>query len=181
MLIKKAVVLETNKSDKNYLSMTEEKLEEYNKYLEENGKIDLIVFLYKTNQDKKMGNKSSIYTYTIKSFKKMGVRSYNKKDPSKNIYRVKYSNEKVEKVVEEKKTVNKNLTNFLSRYRNDYLPKPLGDLGFFDISILGDSKDNISDNISKKSSNIFWNRKNKNITTPHFFESKMITLSQNST
>ena len=81
MLIKKAVVLDTNKSDKNYLSMTEDKLEEYNKYLEENGEIDLMISLYKTNQDKKMGNKSSIYTYTIKSFKKMGVRSYNKKDP----------------------------------------------------------------------------------------------------
>lgn len=175
MLIKKAVVLDTNKSDKNYLSMTEDKLEEYNKYLEENGEIDLMISLYKTNEDKKLGNKSSIYTYTIKSFKKMGVRSYNKKDPSKNTYRVKYSNEKVEKIVEEKKTVNKNLTNFLLRYTGDYLPKPLGGLGLFDMSILGDIKDNISDNISKKSSNILWNRKNKNIIIPHFFELKTIT------
>jgi len=169
MLIKKAVVLETNKSDKNYLSMTEDKLEEYNKYLEENGEIDLMISLYKTNQDKKMGNKSSIYTYTIKSFKKMGVRSYNKKDPSKNTYRIKYSNEKVENAIEEKKSVNKNLTNFLLRYTGDYLPKPLGDLGLFDMSILGDIKDSISDNISKKSSNIFWNKKNRNIIIPHFY------------
>ena len=49
MLIKKVVVLDTNKSDKNYLSMTEDKLEEYNKYLEENGEIDLMISLYKTN------------------------------------------------------------------------------------------------------------------------------------
>ena len=181
MLIKKAVVLETNKSDKNYLSMTEDKLEEYNKFLEENGDIDLMISLYKTNEDKKLGNISSIYTYTIKSFKKMGVRSYNKKDPSKNTYRVKYSNKKVEKKVEEKKSVNIKLSDFLSRYSNNYIPKPLGSLGFLDMSILGDIKDNISDNISKKSSNMFWNRKNRNITTPHFFELKMITLSQNST
>lgn len=175
MLIKKVVVLETNKSDKNYLSMTEDKLKDYNKYLEEHGEINLIISLYKTNQDKKMGNRSSIYTYTIKSLKKMGVRSYNKKDPSKNTYRVKYSNEKVEKKVEEKKSINKNLTNFLSRYTGDYLPKPLEGLGLCDMSILGDIKDNISDNISKNSSNIFWNRKNRNITTPHFFELKKIT------
>ena len=105
----------------------------------------------------------------------MGVRSYNKKDPSKNTYRVKYSNEKVEKIVEEKKTVNENLTNFLIKYTGDYLPKPLGGLGLFDMSILGEIKDSISDNISKNSSNIFWNRKNRNIITPHFYELKMIT------
>lgn len=169
MLIQKAVVLETNKSDKNYLSMREDKLEQYNKYLEENGEINLMISLYKTNEDKKSGNKCSVYTYTIKSFKKMGVRSCNKKDPSKNTYRVKYSNKEIEKRVEEKKSVNDNLTNFLSRYTGDYLPKPLGSLGLLDMSILGDIKDNISDNISKKSSNILWNRKNKNIIIPHFY------------
>ena len=95
----------------------------------------------------------------------MGVRSYNKKDPSKNTYRVKYSNKKVEV----KKSVNKNLTNFLSRYTGDYLPKPLGGLGLFDMSILGDIKDSISFNKSKKSSNILWNRKNRNIIVPHFY------------
>lgn len=170
MLIQKAVVLETNKSDKNYLSMTESKLEVYNKYLEEHGEINLIISLYKTNEDKKLGNKTSIQTFTIKSFKKMGVRSYNKKDPSKNTYRVKYSNE----VVEEKKTVKIELTDFLLRYTNNYLPKPLGRVGLGG-SILGEIKDNISDNISKNSSNIFWNRKNKNIITPHFYGLKKIT------
>lgn len=155
MLIKKEVVLETNKSDKNYLSMTETKLEELNKYLEEHGEISLMVSLYKTNEDKKSGNKSSVYTYTIKSLKKMGVRNYNKKDPSKNTYRVKYSNEKI---VEEKKPLNIKVSDFLFRYQTHYLPKP-GSLGFLDKSIRGSIKDKMSFNNSKKSSNIFWNRK----------------------
>ncbi len=150
MFIKKEIVLKTNKSDRNYLSITEMKLEEYNKYLEENGEISLEISFYKTKEDKKLNKKVDTYTIKIKSLKKMGVRSYNKRDSKKHTYRVKYSGEKVK----EKKSINEKLTDFLIKYTNPYIPK-FGSFGFLDKSTRGDIKDNISVKISKKISNIF--------------------------
>jgi len=95
--INKSVVLKTNKSDSNYISMTEEKFNRYVEYLEDNknNKIHLVISFYKTNEDKKNQIRSQGQTLNIKRLEKMGVRSYNKKDPSKNTYRVKYFTEVV--------------------------------------------------------------------------------------
>lgn len=89
MLIEKAVVLETNKSDSNYISMNENKFKELEEYLKNND-IELSINYFTTNQDKKIKNILTTTNIKIKRLEKMGVRSYNKKDSSKNTYRIKY-------------------------------------------------------------------------------------------
>ena len=92
MKIEKAVVLETNKSDSNYISMNKSKFKEYEEYLKNNN-IELSINYFTTNQDKKSKNVLTNNVIKIKRLERMGVRSYNKKDSSKNVYRVKYFTE----------------------------------------------------------------------------------------
>jgi len=88
--IKKSVVINTNSSDSRYISMTKHKYNQLVKHLENNKKIVINLFQYSNIEDK-LVNKINLYRkINVKKLKKLGVRSYNKKDSSKNIYRVKF-------------------------------------------------------------------------------------------
>lgn len=91
--LKKEVVLKTNKSDINYLSLKENIFNDL-KYFVDNkdNELTINIFEYKTNQDKKNKIVSNSTTIRVKDLIKMGVRSYNK-TTNNHTYRIKYIKE----------------------------------------------------------------------------------------
>jgi len=91
VLLKKEVVVKTNKSDRNYISMTNKRLVELTNLMNEDNRLYVNLTEYETIEDKRNQNiKRVLFNIEVKELVKMGVRTYNKKDPSKNVYRVKY-------------------------------------------------------------------------------------------
>ena len=87
----KKVVRNTNNSDRKYLSLTEDKINEYNEYLGLMKEITLFITYFVSNEDKKKNNHEyQIEQKNIIRLEKMGIRSRNKNNPAKNIYRVRY-------------------------------------------------------------------------------------------
>lgn len=96
-LIKKTVVLSTNKQEKNYLSLTIDRYTELKQRLSQDSiYVEISEFL---NIDDKRNNVvEDKYTVQIQDLTLMGLRSSNKEDETKSIHRIKMTTELVEVV-----------------------------------------------------------------------------------
>ena len=93
-ILSKSVVRSSNNSDRQYLSLTEEQLNNCNEYLSLFSHFSLFITFYPTIKHKRENDPEyQIKHVQIIKLEKMGVRSYNKTNPAKNVYRVKYFTE----------------------------------------------------------------------------------------
>lgn len=94
--INKNVVLENNKQDIKYLSMTDKRLNELENHLKNGNDLYINIIEYKNIYNKTWNIIDSKKRIKVKELSKMGLRSRNKKDTSKNTYRIKYTIDKME-------------------------------------------------------------------------------------